>query len=688
MASDEFDFEEKETQAFDWSEKLHAYYFIGKRLLKRYWWIPALTIAIGLFYQSWRAFQIQPTYSSNAVIMHNQFSANLGTDSLREQYSNWFGNQALILRSDEVRTAARERVGAFRPDLTPVPVSINPSQLPETTAIRVLAKGDSAEYTREYLNAVLDEYMNRRRQMKGETSEVALTALTERLLALEDEIRAKEDAVVEFRRRNNLISIREQGDQAGSALARLRARQADIRTQMRLLATLGVDYKIQSQGLLGQQELLSTEGANNFREAERQLNRIRAERAEFSAYLRPEHPKMISFSQEIERFENLMRIYREQALEQIEERKRLLEAEMENLDIVISEHEIVALDNSRLDAEFERIQANLARSRNLYENLLRQMQSIETGQEVATEVVSIFQRATPAWPNQVSMTDMLVQGGVFGGLVGFGLIALIGFIDNRILSGDDLKKRFESPVFAVIPLESRDDDGRVELLEPKDRRHLFAEACRTLRSSLLFMGNDTDRPNLILITSSIPEEGKSTIAANLAAAISFTSARVLLVDADLRRGQLASNFGSPSVPGLSEVLQKGRRLDAVVQKTTVENLDFVPSGEYPDRPGELLLSRRMDEVLREMRQLYDYVILDTAPILATDDTTGFAVKSDAVIFVTRSGYTQSRQVKTAVDRLKLRGVDISGFVLNCVDVRGSDYYYYKKYNDYYAASAE
>src|SRR5690554_5954493 len=129
MSADDFDLDEKSGQPFDWTEKLHAYYYIGRRLLKRYWWIPTLTIAAGLFYQSWRGFQIQPTYSSSAIIMHNQFSANMGTDSLREQYSNWFGNQALILRSDEVRHAARERVSAFRPDLTPVPVNVHPSQL-------------------------------------------------------------------------------------------------------------------------------------------------------------------------------------------------------------------------------------------------------------------------------------------------------------------------------------------------------------------------------------------------------------------------------------------------------------------------------------------------------------------------------------------------------------------------------
>lgn len=688
MAKDDFQLDE-ESSTVDWSERFHAYLYLAKQLLKKYWWIVILTTGLGVSFQVYRAVQIKPTYSSNAVIMLSQFTANIGNaDALREQYANWFGNQALILSSADVRRAAEERVKQFHPELKPVGVNIQPSQIPETTAIQVWAHSDSREYTQLYLDAVIDEYMNRRQQMKGETSDVALTALTERLLALEDEIAAKEEAVVDFQKKNNLSSIKEQREKAGTNVAQLRARQADFRTQIRLLDTLGIDYELRSPDLLSQRERLSGDAAANYHRTLESLNQLRAELDEFSHYLKPRHPKIISINREIERTKNLVEIYRKQATEQIVERKAQLLAEMENLDIVISEQENIALENSRLDAEFERLSSILQRSRNLYENLIKQMQSLEMGQEMSTEVVSVFQRAGTPRENAVSVKEHAVQGGMLGAMAGIGIIALIALIDSRIVSGDDIRKRFDSPVFAVIPLEERNDDGRLELLAAKDRRHLFAEACRTLRSSLFFMGEEGNRPNLMLVTSSIPEEGKSTIAANLAAAISFTSARVLLVDCDLRRGQLASAFGLPAFPGMSDLLQKGRKLDAVVQKTSHENLDFVAAGEYPERPGELLLSLRMDEVLKEMRSLYDFVILDTAPILATDDTTGFAVKSDALLFVARSGYTQGRQIRTAVERLQMRGVDVSGFVLNCVDVRGTDYYYYKKYNDYYAYSTK
>jgi tyrosine-protein kinase Etk/Wzc len=199
---------------------------------------------------------------------------------------------------------------------------------------------------------------------------------------------------------------------------------------------------------------------------------------------------------------------------------------------------------------------------------------------------------------------------------------------------------------------------------------------------------DGRAPTVFMVTSAIPSEGKSTVAANLGVAIAFTASRTLVIDADLRRGHLDAQFGLKKKPGLSEYLMGQASLDEVVQHTHMAELDFISAGNYPERPGELLLSTRMETLVDILRKRYDYVICDTAPILATDDTTGFSVKGDSVLFVIRSAQTQTRQVVASLDRLKQRGANISGFILNCVDTQGADYYYYKKYNDYYAQGSQ
>jgi capsular exopolysaccharide synthesis family protein len=214
---------------------------------------------------------------------------------------------------------------------------------------------------------------------------------------------------------------------------------------------------------------------------------------------------------------------------------------------------------------------------------------------------------------------------------------------------------------------------------------MFAEACRSLRSSLLFVDRDGPPPKSILITSAVPSEGKSTISGNLAIALAFTSSRTLLIDADLRRGTLHKYLEMENKSGLSEVITGDVKFERAVQHSSVENLDFLSCGAYPERPGELLMSSRMEELYKYVNEAYDYIIFDTAPVLATDDTTSFASRIDVVIFAVRAAFTPARQVKSSVERLAQRGIDIDGFVLNFVDTKGADYYYYSKYQNYYYA---
>lgn len=687
MPVKDYDFNDPESQ-FDWGERMHYYYYLGKLLLRKFWWILLLTTSAGVLFQGYKVMNTESTFTSSAKLMLSGFVANpVNVSGIQEQFGYWFGNQRIILESPDVRRAAQERVRVFRPDLEPSGVSIRASQIPETAVIQINAQGDSREYTQAYLNALIEEFMNIRQQMKGETSERALLAIAERLDALEDQIQRQENAVVEFRKDNNLIFIQEQGDSAGSNLARLKNRRAEIRTQIRLLETVGLDADMQTPEILGIETIIQDSSAEqNFQQARRNLDQLRAQREEFGIYLKERHPRMIQLNEEISRTRNLLAIYRAQALEQISERRIQLQAQLDNLDIIISEQEVVALENSRLSAEFERLNANLTRSRNLYENLLRSIQNLETGQQIDPEIVTILERASYPFEIKESIYRRITEGFFAGFIGGAALIVGLGFLDSRILSADDLKRRFDIQVLGTIPYEksiSAKDDG---LLHAKDKRHLFAEACRTLRSSIFFMGTDDTRPKTVLITSSVPGEGKSTVAANLSVAVSLTSARTVLVDCDLRRGQLSDLFKVSNQPGLSELLQQGRRLETIIQQTEYENLDIISTGNYPERPGELLLSHRMEQIIEELKEQYDYVVLDSAPLLATDDTTGFSVKADTTLFVVRSSSTQSRQVKTAVERLRMRGANMGGFILNCVDTKGTDYYYYKKYNEYYAYS--
>lgn len=682
--------EESEKQ-LEWAETIYSWVFRGRFLLRKFWWILLLTVSIGIGYQAFNELKREPRYVSYARMIVSGRIALPDGGVYSEELSHFFGTQIQLMQSPQVQKRARDRITALKPNLKAVPVFLRPSRIPETAIFMLSAEGVEPEYTQSFLDACLQEYINFRREMRSQTSESTLLAITEELLRLEEEIEQGENAIVDFQKMNNIVFTKEQVSTAGSYLAKLKNQMADLRTQSRLLESLSLEQQMNG-GSEGEQtdEFLSLSAldmSQNYKEVKNQVEQLNAEIDEFSIYMKPGHPKIIGLKQEIERTENMLEIYRRQGIEKISEQKSILRARIDNLDKVIAEWEHTALDNSRRMAEFDRLNSRLERSRTLYQRLLGSIQSIDLNLNVDQETLAILENATAARLVRGSVSKKLAQGGLAGLMIGAGLIFLIGVIDNRIVSAEDISLRFEPPVLGIIPLEKITDKGQLEHIKPKDDRHLFAEACRALRSSLLFMEDQGSKPQCIIVTSSVPSEGKSMISTNLSITLALAASRTILIDLDLRRGQLYKVFGTTRKDGLHEVINNGVELDDVIQKTEIENLDFIPCGVYPDRPGELLLSEHMEQILRELKERYDYIIFDTAPILATDDTSSFAAKTDGVLFAVRSSKTQARQVKASMERLHLRGTTVLGFILNFVDTQNPDYYYYKKYSYYYTADS-
>ena len=673
---------------FDWAESAYTWYYRARALLRKYWWILLLTVSGGVLYQGYEEKKKAPVYVSHARLMVSGRINIPEGDTYREEFTNFFGTQIALMLSGQVRQRTVERLQALKPDLEQVSVGLRASRQPDTSIFLLTAEGAEPNYTQEFLDASIQEYMSFRKEMRSQTSESTLLKITEELMRLEEEMDQAEDAIVEFQKKNNLVFVKEQGSTAGSYLVRLKNSLADLKKKYRDLNTLSLDQQAQKspddsmegEAVLENALVISDE----FRRARANLDSVRAELAEFSIYMKPKHPKIIRLSQEIERQNNILRIQREAALVQLNQRRDYLKAEIQNLESLIDEWEETALDYSRRLAEFERLNSRLERSNNLHQRLLGSIQSIDLNQNLGQEAVAILENASIPNVVQGSVTRKMTEGGVAGFALGAGILFLIGVLDRRIVSAEDISQRFEQPVLGVIPFEKGSSDGYLELLQHGDTRHMFAEACRNLRSSLLFIEHEGTQPRSFVVTSAVPAEGKSTISSNLAVSLAFASSRTILIDADLRKERLHHTFGMSKSLGLSELIRDNLELPEAVQKTEVENLDFLACGEYPDRPSELLLSVRMNRLIEEVGDQYEYVIFDTAPILATDDTTSFAARAEAVIVTVRSSYTQMRQLKPSIERLMLRGAKLFGFVLNFVDSRSPNYYYYNKYYDYYA----
>ncbi|MFE3855367.1 polysaccharide biosynthesis tyrosine autokinase [Streptomyces griseorubiginosus] len=284
-----------------------------------------------------------------------------------------------------------------------------------------------------------------------------------------------------------------------------------------------------------------------------------------------------------------------------------------------------------------------------------------------TEQASVPTR--PVSPKR--LLDLAV--GVFGGLLlAAALVALREALDTTVKTSEALGELTSLPVLGHIPYDRSSVRQRIAM--DSAGSSVRAEAFRKLRANLQFAQVD-DRPRVIVVTSSVPGEGKTTTAVNLALSLADAGLRTCLVDADLRRPSVAGTFGLVQDAGLTTVLIGQARAEDVAQQAG-GRLTVLTSGAVPPNPTELLASDRMREVLRELAGVFDVVVVDSAPLLPVADTIGLAPLVDGVLFVVRASKTGRDQVRGAADSLSRTGVRILGTVFSmAATFKGTGYGY-------------
>jgi len=271
-----------------------------------------------------------------------------------------------------------------------------------------------------------------------------------------------------------------------------------------------------------------------------------------------------------------------------------------------------------------------------------------------------------------------------GAILSLGLAFFFEYLDTSVKTPEQLQRITSLPYLGAVFHFMADKKGLVgELKMLEEPRSHVAEAFRTIRTNLLFtfMGEEK---KLLLVTSSGPFEGKTFITANLAAALAQLGKKVLILETDLRKPSMRRLFENERSPGLTNTLLNGK-IDfssLPVKKTSIENLDLIPSGDKPPNPADLLGSERMERFLSAIRERYDFVLLDTPPASNISDALVLAQKVDGVIFVARSGEAQKEILKEVLDRFSRLDTKLLGIILNDMRPQESRYYYYK-YSYYY-----
>lgn len=669
-----------------------AQWYRIKTMLRRRWWVALLTTSLALLYQGYQIANTAPSYVSEAKMMVSPQLRVPEGNIYSEDTVNFFGTQIELMRSREVKDGAKARVRAKHPELPESHVTLDAYQKPKTSTFILTATGADPIYTQTFLNAALEQFDAYKQKIRSDTTDRTGVKVTEQLMRVERERKEAEQELFAFHTSSSDVILKEQEARFGSFIASLENELARKKTELRYYSKLtpeqAVDQSISAPEsvpdihdpgahVTSPRVTGNIAGLEDFKQARQRLLTLQAEQQDLQKVLRPLHPKLSRMRSAIEQAQRDVEIDRVQSLQVLEGKKKGLEIAIENLEESIQETKDRLLALSGQIAKRNQLQSDVDRLTKLYDSLLMSMENVNLS-GAQQELIRVLENATPAYAIRENATRKMLMAGIFGMVVGAGILFVMLRFDDRVSSLNDIEQEFDEIVLGQIPREVDDPRTKhVGLLIHDDPRHIYAESFRNIRSSLVFMDVEGTRPKTILITSATPEEGKSVVATNLAVTMAFAGSKVLLVDADLRRGVVHQIFDCVYTPGLSDVLVGNASWRSLVRDTSYESLKLIPRGKTPQQVGEQLMSPVTDAFLAEVQKEYDYVIIDSPPVLAADDTTSLAPKIDGAIFVIRAGVTSARLARSALDALYQRQVNVLGVVLNVVDIRQPHYYYYK-----------
>jgi succinoglycan biosynthesis transport protein ExoP len=349
--------------------------------------------------------------------------------------------------------------------------------------------------------------------------------------------------------------------------------------------------------------------------------------------------------------------------------------------------------------EYNMLKRDAETYRTLYEGIQQKLKEAGVSAGLKSNNFRIIDAArAPMGPIEPNIPRNLLFAFVLGSATGVGLAFLLEGLDNTIRTTDQAAMISGLSPLGMIPLGSKSaregpnpkrlviasSKESVELVTQVRPQSQMAESYRALRTSLL-LSNLGSPPKVIMVTSALPQEGKTTTSINCAVVLAQKGVRVLLIDADLRRPSIHKTLGLGPRTGLSNVLTGSTTLEQAITRTAVlPNLYVLPAGTPPPNPAELLASANMRDVLNKLSQEYDHVVVDTPPSLSVTDAVVLSPRADAVVLVIRSGQTTKQALRRSRDILAQVNAKVVGVLLNAVDLSSPDYYYYYEYQGKYA----
>lgn len=536
-------------------------------------------------------------------------------------------------------------------------------------------------------NALANGFIESQLEATMEMSMTATNWMNSRLSELRDTLKRAEDRLQAFREAENLVDVNGVATISAAELSLTGDRMIDARRQR---AEAQSQYQqVQTMRSGGWEKLATIPavlGHPLIQQFKADEARARAKVDELSKRYGARHPAMEAARSDLNAASASLRGQVEQIVAGIERNYQLAVANENSLQASFNANRSQIQEISRKEFRLRELQRDVDTNRALYDTFMTRLKETAATADLESANARVVDQAVvPTIPVKPKKSLIVAIAGLLALFVGIGLTLLIEALNNTFKSTDQVESKLNLPVLGILPLVKNKQRAEVAHLFSDNKDRSFSESIRTIRTGVVLSGMD-DPHKILVITSSIPGEGKSTVAANLAMALGQME-KVLLIDADMRRPTLAKNFDfAVGTPGLANLIAGTAKLEECIKH--VDGIDMLGAGAVPPNPLELLSSARFEKVLEFLRSKYDRVVIDSPPTQAVSDATVLATHANALIYVVKSEATPIPLAQKGVGQLLQSNAPVTGVVLNQVDIKKAQKhgYSYGGYYDYYGYS--
>ena len=600
------------------------------------------------------------------------------------------------LQSDSPRAAAM--VGNFKGNL-------KVSLIPNTRIIEVRFTDQNPQAAALAVNTLMQTYVDENRKSRYDATMDASKWLAGQLVDMQMKVESSQEELVRYQKEHEILGIDEKQnitmaklDELNKQLTAAESERMDKEALYRVVESGDPDAIANAGGLedatSGSQS--SSGLLDNLRTKQAD---IKIQAADLSTQFGPSYPKLTQLNNQLKEIDLQIKAEAKKVAGKVRGEYNTASQRENMLRDAFEKQKQQANKLNESAIRYNMLKRDADTYRTLYEGILQKLKEAGVSAGLKSNNFRIVDAARPpTGPIEPNIPRNLMFALVLGLASGVGLAFLLEGLDNTVRTTEQAQMISGLPSLGMIPLGSKSaregpnpkrlviatSKEAVELVTQVRPQSQMAESYRALRTSLL-LSNLGAPPRVIMVTSALPQEGKTTTSINCAVVLAQKGVRVLLIDADMRRPSIHKTLGMGPHSGLSNVLTGSTTLEqAITRSTILPNLFVLTAGTPPPNPAELLASSNMRDKLAELREQYDHIVIDTPPSLSVTDAVVLSPRADAVVLVIRSGQTTKQALRRSRDILTQVNAKVVGVLLNAVDLSSPDYYYYYEYQGKYA----